>query len=88
MKTSPMPLRIRVQASSSNGALRVMVSNTGSWLTPATESEQKSNGTGTGLENVRARLENAYPNNYRLETQERNGWVEAILEIHSSPEKG
>jgi len=88
MKTSPMPLRIRVRASSSNGALRVTVSNTGTWLTPATESERKSNGTGTGLENVRARLENAYPNNYRLETQERNGWVEAILEIHSSPEEG
>jgi two-component sensor histidine kinase len=85
MKTSPMPLRIRIQTSSSNGALRVTISNTGAWLTPATDSERKSNGTGTGLENVRARLENAYPKKYRLETQERDGWVQAILEIHSSP---
>jgi len=82
-----MPLRIRIQASITDGKLRIVVSNTGSWLAAMTDSERKSDGTGTGLENVRARLENAYPQNYRLETREQDGWVQAILEIHSSLEK-
>jgi two-component system LytT family sensor kinase len=88
MKTSPMPLRIRIQASTSNGTLRVVIANSGAWCEAATEAERKSNGTGTGLENVRARLENAYPKNYRLITQECEGWVEAILEIHPSTAEG
>jgi two-component system, LytTR family, sensor kinase len=87
MKTSPMPLRIRIQASSTDGTLSIIISNTGSWLEAKTDSERKSNGTGTGLENVRARLENAYPQKHRLETQEHDGWVQAILEIYSSPAK-
>jgi LytS/YehU family sensor histidine kinase len=81
MKTSPMPLRIRVNVSTKDGQLRIEVSNTGHWLQPATEPETKIEGTGTGLENVRARLENAYPNKYHLETKELDGWVKAILEI-------
>jgi hypothetical protein len=85
MKTSPMPLRIRIHASSTNGDLRIAVSNTGSWLDAQSESERKSNGTGTGLENVRARLANAYPKRYHLETREKDGWVLAILEIYASP---
>jgi LytS/YehU family sensor histidine kinase len=85
MKTSPMPLRIRIQASTSNGVLRVVIANSGVWCEASAENERKSNGTGTGLENVRARLENAYPKKYRLETQKSDGWVQAILEIHSSP---
>jgi sensor histidine kinase YesM len=85
MKTSSMPLRIRIHASAMDGHLRIVISNTGSWLHAGSETERKSNGTGTGLENVRARLENAYPNRYRLKTQEYDGWVQAILEIHTTP---
>ena len=85
MKTSPMPLRIRIHASINESRLRIVISNTGSWLDAESETERKSNGTGTGLENVRARLENAYANRYRLETNEHDGWVQAILEIHSAP---
>jgi hypothetical protein len=87
MKTSPMPLRIRIQAFSTDGTLSIIISNTGTWLVAKTDSERRSNGTGTGLENVRARLENAYPHKYRLETQERDGWVQATLEIYSSTVK-
>jgi len=84
MKTSPMPLRIRIHASAKNGLLRIMISNTGSWLDDRTEFERSFHGTGTGMENVRARLENAYPNRYRLETMECDGWVQALLEIHDA----
>jgi two-component system LytT family sensor kinase len=88
MKTSPMPLRILIHASTIDGHLRIVISNTGSWLKAVSEAERISNGTGTGLENVRARLENAYPNRYRLETRECDGWVQAILEIHTTPVGG
>jgi len=83
MKTSPMPLRIRIKASASNGELQIVVSNTGTWLYAASDAERKLNGTGTGLENVRARLENAYPKDYHLETQECDGWVQVKLSIHT-----
>jgi hypothetical protein len=85
MKTSPMPLRIHIHASAGYGLLRIKISNTGSWLEARTEFERTSHGTGTGMENVRARLENAYPNRYLLETQECDGWVHALLEIHVAP---
>jgi hypothetical protein len=85
MKTSPMPLRIRILAAAVNGQLRIVIANTGTWLNSGSEAERRLNGTGTGLENVRARLENAYPDRYHFETDERDGWVQAILEIHSSP---
>ncbi|RPI04596.1 MAG: hypothetical protein EHM64_09455 [Ignavibacteriae bacterium] len=82
MKTSPMPLRIRIQASVMDDTLQLLISNTGTWLKGLTAAERSVHGTGTGLENVRARLENAYKNNYHLETRELDGWVEAALEIH------
>jgi hypothetical protein len=85
MRTSNIPLQIRIQVSSADGKLRIVISNTGHWIRSISDSEQKSDGTGTGLENVRARLENAYPNRHRFEMLERDGWVEAVLEIHSQP---
>jgi len=85
MKTSAMPLRIRISANAINGSLHIVIANTGIWLQAANEAERKSNGTGTGLENVRARLENAYPNRYRFETCEQDGWVKAMLDIYDKP---
>jgi len=37
----------------------------GKWIEPARHEEQTCAGTGTGLENVRRRLENAFPNRMR-----------------------
>jgi LytS/YehU family sensor histidine kinase len=42
--------------------------------------ENKSS-TGTGLENVRQRLENAFPNRHRFEMVEENGAVHILLEM-------
>lgn len=79
MQTSPMPLKIRVKAGVDNGNLKGEVSNTGKWLA-ASDKENKS-GTGTGLENVRQRLENAFPDRHRLEIVEEEGRVLVLLEI-------
>lgn len=83
MQTSPMPLKIRVKAVVDNGNLKVEVSNTGKWLEPSEDKSGNKNSTGTGLENVRRRLENAFPDRHRLEIFEEEGWVCILLEIWS-----
>ncbi|MCU0643747.1 MAG: histidine kinase [bacterium] len=79
MQTSSMPLKIRVKAFVENGNLKVEISNTGKWLVPS--EKENTNSTGTGLENVRQRLENAFPDRHRLEVFEEEGWVHVLLEI-------
>ena len=84
MKTSPIPLKIRIHAQVNDNILKIKVSNTGKWLKPATEKEQMLMGTGTGLENVRQRLENAFPERYQFKTSEKDGWVHIQIEIRKS----
>ena len=75
MRTSPMPLTVRLTAKIRDGALVIEVSNTGRWIEPAQHEDRSSAGTGTGLENVRRRLENAFPNRHRFEIVEKEGRV-------------
>jgi hypothetical protein len=82
MRTSPMPLIIHLKAKILDGALRVEVINTGRWIEPASPDEQKGDSTSTGLDNVRSRLENAFPSRYRFEVVEKEGKVHVQLEIH------
>lgn len=78
METSPMPLRLSIAAAREGRELRVEVANTGRWLAPERAS---SNGTGTGLSNVRARLEQLFPGRHRLDVAEDGGWVRARLTL-------
>ena len=48
---------------------------------------QMRDGTGTGLDNVRARLQNAFPNRHSLEFFEKEGSVHVQLEIRGLTEK-
>jgi LytS/YehU family sensor histidine kinase len=82
MKTSPMPLRIHIEAAVKDGNLRIAISNSGSWLTPSTDGERNREGTGTGLTNVRTRLENAYPGRHRFSVEQHDGNVEVTIEIY------
>ncbi len=80
MKTSPMPLRIELRAEVHNGRLAIHMSNTGKWMPP--EDSQNHNGTGTGLTNVRKRLETMYPDHHWFEIKPVDHTVKIFIEIY------
>ena len=84
MRTSPMPLTVHLTAKIRDGALMIEISNTGRWVESADHEDEISAGTGTGLDNVRRRLENAFPNRNRFEIVEKEGRVQIKLEIRRS----
>ena len=75
--TSPMPLCIRLTGTVTDEALVVEVANTGHWR----EAEASADSTGTGLDNVRRRLEAQHPDRHRLTVREDYGWVRVRIEI-------
>ena len=87
MRTSPMPLIIHLNAIVRDGVLRMEVSNTGKWIEPAGDRDKAGAGTGTGLENVRRRLDNAFPNRYRFDIFEKEDGVQVQLELRASSGK-
>jgi len=88
MQTSAMPLKITLQAEVTEGDLKLEICNTGEWVEPAAEMESNSQGTGTGLENVRQRLDNAFPNRYDFKICEEEGMVCIRLTIFAETRKG
>lgn len=72
MKTSSMPLKISLTAQTTGVGLMLEVCNSGEWIERA--GKQHIGGTGTGLDNVKKRLKNAYDDGYRFEVlkSERN----------------
>ncbi len=84
MRTSPMPLTIHIKAKTREGDLTIEVCNTGKWVEPAQHEKQMYTSTGTGLDNVRHRLENAFPHRHRFEVFEKEGKVHVQLEIRSN----
>ncbi len=82
MKSSPLPLRIRIEASVQNGDLHIAIINSGSWLSNTLIQEADHSGTRTGLANVRSRLENAYPGRHQFETGEKDGNVKVVVTIN------
>jgi two-component system, LytTR family, sensor kinase len=85
MRTSPMPLKIKIEAKLNMGNLTVTISNTGKW-SPHSDS-MNTNGTGTGLTNIQARLEQAFPGRYRFEIGPKNDGVTAVIEIQRGTPK-
>jgi len=81
MRTSSMPLAVHLEAKVRDGSLRIEVSNTGRWVGPEGQEGRIDSGTGTGLDNVRRRLENAFPNRHRFKMMEKDGRVHIQLEI-------
>jgi LytS/YehU family sensor histidine kinase len=77
MQTSPMPLRVEINARADNGALRLEVINTGRWI----EDSANGRGTSVGIENVRQRLRQAFPERHRFDVFEREGLVHAVMEV-------
>jgi len=82
MQTSSLPLNISVAAQATNGSLRLEVINTGKWVQPSPNGTSPTHrGAGIGLQNVRQRLEQAFPQQHRFEVFERDEHVHAVLEI-------
>ena len=77
-KTSPKPLRIRMQVLRiPSGSLIVEVANSGTWV----EEEDARKFGGIGLGNVRKRMALLYPDRHRIEMNAKNGWVTIQIEI-------
>jgi len=87
MKSSPLPLKIRISASRRGDGIRIVVANSGSWYVHNEDDDLKSS-TGTGLSNVRLRLENAYPGEHTLEVRSNEDGVHVVIDIHRISEEG
>ena len=83
MRSSPMPLKIRIKAELRRNSLSIDISNSGSWIEPSDQVGGLA--VGKGLDNVRRRLADAYPGRYRFEILEKEGFVHARLVIGENP---
>lgn len=86
MKTSSMPLKINIQAKVKDNELSIFVRNSGTWLSEDAEERSRPAGTGTGLKNVKERLENRFPGNYKLTTSEEDDSVVIKISISRNVE--
>jgi two-component system LytT family sensor kinase len=79
MKSSTLPLRIYVIAKVEENWLIIQVINSGKLLNGGKESEEVS--TGTGLSNVKSRLEYSYPNKNSFNIVEEDNMVKVTIKI-------
>lgn len=79
MRTSPLPLKIQISAQAHQGILQIDVINSGAWVEP---SDHKGDSViGTGLDNVRQRLAEAYPGKHHFEIFKKEDSVHVRLII-------
>lgn len=76
LQTSTIPLTIRIEAKI-NAYLEISVQNTGRLISGRTGED----GTNTGIENIRKRLELCYPGKYSFSLYEKDSWVIAQIII-------
>ncbi len=88
MRTSPMPLQIQIIARMLENTLVMEVSNTGKWVEPSSDLGQSSDGTNTGLNNVRQCLENAFPGRHTFEVIQKPSSVHFKIEINKKVSAG
>ena len=81
MQTSPMPLQILLKAEVSKQTLALEICNSGYWVEENSEQGMPNQGTGTGLKNIKQRLENAYPGRYFFKIMKTTGNVCVRIEI-------
>lgn len=79
MKTSPLPLKIKIKSVLLNNGIQISVINAGKWIP---QSNNGMAGTGTGLENVKARLARAFPRRFKFDAFEENSAVNAVIELY------
>jgi hypothetical protein len=79
MKTSELPLKIKIHADVIENELLISVENTGKWYKHTKNRNVQS--TNTGIKNIKSRLSYSYPNNHEIITKEENGWVKVIIKF-------
>jgi two-component system, LytTR family, sensor kinase len=82
MQTSALPLEIAITARGGGGSLLLEVANTGAWVDRSSNGPQ-TNGKGAsiGLENIRQRLGQAFPQGHHFDVFEQDGRVRAVVQI-------
>jgi hypothetical protein len=80
MRTSRMPLRIRVSAMTEDDRLTIEVYNTGRWIVPGSGT---GSGTGTGLSNVRQRLQALFPDRHGFRIDPESEGVRIRIDLWS-----
>ncbi|MFA7710481.1 MAG: histidine kinase [Candidatus Neomarinimicrobiota bacterium] len=86
MRTRHLPLKIAINTKLESDILKVAVINTGKWVEPRTGDGRKEDSTGTGLENVRRRLQSAYPGNHSFYIDKSDNRVCVRFEINRNCE--
>jgi len=86
MRTSPMPLKILIKTMLQNGNLIIEITNTGRWHQDSGIDYSGHQGTGTGMQNIRSRLHNAFPDRCRLGITKNEHHVTIRIEIRSNKE--
>ena len=81
MQTSSLPLKIIISARVDNTGLIVEVFNSGMWVRPSEVGRKNRISIGSGLDNVRRRLDNAYPDNHQFFIFRREDGVHVKIEI-------
>jgi len=79
MKTSSLPLKIKLDAHVKKNKLIICVANSGKWVKHSDGNNVHS--TNTGLSNIKSRLGYSFPNNHKLDFKEADGFVKVIIEI-------
>ncbi len=81
MKTSSMPLQILIKADVRDDTLILEICNSGAWVEHDAREADRPPGTGTGLKNIRQRLENAFPDHHLFEVLKHDQQVCVHIEI-------
>lgn len=79
LRTSPLPLKVRICARVHKGILQIEVINSGSWV--ESSDQERLNAVSTGLDNIRRRLADAYAEEHHLEILEKEGSVHVRLAL-------
>jgi LytS/YehU family sensor histidine kinase len=82
LETGSLPLQIVISARNRNNTLVIEVKNSGKWF-----SRDNTYGTGTGLKNVKDRLQTLYPDRHNVIYDTTDGFVRVILEIKREPDE-